>query len=161
MPKAPGLLSTTNGCPVTFWNSSPTMRATMSVAPPGAYGTITLTARLGYLSCAVAAPALSKSAANTIVTRRFMRSSPGFVRAGNSWTLPLRDRSGRLDAVQAVRGVLDGEEHDVAVSRCLAGMHCIGGNVDDGAWCHVDYLPVDVGVKGSFQHINPLLVRMR
>jgi len=42
--------------------------------------------------------------------------------------------------MQTVRGILDGEEYDVAVSRCLAGVHSIGRNVHDRAGRHVDFL---------------------
>ena len=38
MPKAPGLFSTTKGWPRLWRICSPTMRVTMSVAPPGAIG---------------------------------------------------------------------------------------------------------------------------
>jgi hypothetical protein len=48
MPPAPPLLSTMTGCPSCFPNGSAMMRATTSVEPPGANGTIILTGRVGY-----------------------------------------------------------------------------------------------------------------
>src|SRR5664279_6489893 len=78
MPKAPGLLMTRKLSPVIFWMASPTMRAVISVAPPGAYGTSTLIGRFGYFSCAEAAAMPSarnaerQAADSRIAVRRFM-----------------------------------------------------------------------------------------
>ena len=47
MPFAPGLFSTTTGWPSVWRICSAMMRATMSVAPPGAYGTRILTGLSG------------------------------------------------------------------------------------------------------------------
>ncbi|CFW03382.1 Uncharacterised protein [Bordetella pertussis] len=44
---APGLLSTTTGCPSSACSRWATARATTSVPPPGGYGTIRCTGRAG------------------------------------------------------------------------------------------------------------------
>src|SRR5258708_6802869 len=54
MPPAPGRFSTTTDWPQRFDRSSPSVRATMSTAPPGANGTKMCTGRDGKASCAAA-----------------------------------------------------------------------------------------------------------
>jgi hypothetical protein len=44
---APALFSTTNCCPIASDSLTPRMRATTSVKPPGAKGTISFTGREG------------------------------------------------------------------------------------------------------------------
>src|SRR5579862_7767592 len=46
-PPAPARFSTTIGCPKAAWTFALVTRATMSVVPPGAKGTTSLTGRLG------------------------------------------------------------------------------------------------------------------
>src|SRR6185436_2504395 len=69
--------------------------------------------------------------------------------------------SGRLDAVQTVRSVLAGEEHDIAIRRGLAGMHRIGGDVDHRTGLGLDLLVADLRPERTLQDIDPLLVRVR
>src|SRR3954466_5080195 len=52
LPEAPGLLSTTNGWPNDFDRCSESVRARMSVEPPGAQGTIIVTGLSGHAPCA-------------------------------------------------------------------------------------------------------------
>src|SRR5262249_45039666 len=116
MPKAPALFSTTKDWPSSWRICSPTTRLMMSVAPPGAYGTRILTGLLGYLSCALACGIAAARLNNEARIRPNL-----FI-----W-FPLRCaktnvRSRGLEAVQAVRGVLHGEEHDIGLGRGLAGM---------------------------------------
>ena len=47
MPEAPGMFSTTIGCPSVFDTPSARSRAITSVAAPGPVGTISLTGRVG------------------------------------------------------------------------------------------------------------------
>src|SRR5882672_1902181 len=113
-----------------------------------------LTGLLGYLSCACAAPpnatASAETAASAANAKRFMSSS--------AFLQDIRRRSRRLDAVQAVRGVLAGEEHHVAVRRRLAGMHDVGWDVEERAGLGVDFLVADLGAERALQHVDPLLV---
>src|SRR5947207_2455466 len=87
-------------------------------------------------------------------------------RRGNigSWNMgPLsrrRQRSLRLDSMQAVGGVLAGEEHDVGVGRCSAVMHDVGGNIDHRAGPGLDLLVADLAAEGALQDVDPLLVGM-
>src|SRR5215475_1005643 len=118
---------------------------------------MTLTGRLGYLSCAIVASAPTASTTASIAIKRIMRSPP---LVSSALSLPLRCGSG-LISVQAMRGILDGEKDDVAIRCCLAGVHGIGGNVDDRARCYVDFFSIDVGAEGTLQHVDPLLVGMR
>src|SRR6516225_7955075 len=67
----------------------------------------------------------------------------------------------RLDAVQAVRGVLDGEEHHVAVGGRLAAVHRVGRDVDERAGLRLDRLAADVGDERALEDVDPLLVGMR
>ena len=67
-----------------------------------------------------------------------------------------------LDPVQAVRGVLDGEEHDIGIRRRLAGMNDIRRNVDHAS--PASPRPPcrrSVARKVPSQDVDPLLVRMR
>src|SRR6185312_4530917 len=68
---------------------------------------------------------------------------------------------GRLDAVEAVRRILHGEEYNIAIRRRLARVHGVGRNIDDRARLNGDFLSANIGVKGSFEHVDPLLVRVR
>ena len=68
---APGRLSTMNGCPQACDSACPIARARMSVMAPGEVGTMILTARLGYCSCARPTPAAKFSA--SIAPRSTMR----------------------------------------------------------------------------------------
>src|SRR5450432_1845184 len=61
MPPAPGPFSTTTPRPQWPANSSPSVRATMSTAPPGANGTKRCTGRDGKASCAGAVPVAASS----------------------------------------------------------------------------------------------------
>ena len=73
MPNAPGLFSTTNDWPRLCRICSATMRVTMSVAPPGPYGTTIFTGLTGYLSCADAVAATAKHASAPMIQPiRFM-----------------------------------------------------------------------------------------
>jgi hypothetical protein len=67
-PDAPGLFSTSTGCPSDFESLSATVRARMSVEPPGAHGTMIFTGRSGQAACA--AGAHSASAVMITVTTR-------------------------------------------------------------------------------------------
>jgi hypothetical protein len=69
MPAAPGRLSMMIGCPNVSVILCPTMRATMSEPPPGAYGT---TMRMGFVgyAAAVAARCDSAAAANVQYNKR-------------------------------------------------------------------------------------------
>src|SRR6476646_6979807 len=69
--------------------------------------------------------------------------------------------SRRLDAVQAVRRVLAGEEDNVAVRRRLARVHHVGWNVDHRSRLSFDGLLADLGSKRALQDVDPLLVGMR
>src|SRR5262252_6894318 len=115
---------------------------------------MTLTGRLGYLSCAIVTSAPTARTTTSIAIKRIMQS-PIAVRSSPS--LP----SSGLHSVQAVRGILDGEKYDVAIRCRLAGVHGVGRDVDDRARCYVDLFSIDVGAEGTFEHVNPLLVGMR
>ena len=69
---APGLLSTTNGCFSESASSLPSMRATMSVPPPGDAPTIIFTGLDGQ-DCAAAgkANAIAAAASSSNAARRF------------------------------------------------------------------------------------------
>src|SRR5688572_32839229 len=64
----PGRLSTTTGCPSSFDNAGPTMRAMLSVALPAACGTIRRIGRSGY--CAATGHAAPRA---TIAARKDFR----------------------------------------------------------------------------------------
>src|SRR5262249_25268256 len=49
-----------------------------------------------------------------------------------------------FDAVQAVGGVLAGEEHHVGIGGGLAGMHGVRGHIDDRARLGLDLLVADL-----------------
>src|SRR5262249_62150669 len=127
MPKAPALFSTTKDWPSSWRIWSPTTRLMMSVAPPGAYGRRILTGLLGYLSCARACGIATARLNNEA------RIRPNFF----IWfPLGVRRRmcvSRGLEAVQAVRGILHGEEHDVGLGRRLAGMDRVRRDVEHRA----------------------------
>ncbi|MNV67943.1 hypothetical protein D3C71_1607680 [compost metagenome] len=74
---APGLFSTTTGCPIDTAIFSPTTRARVSMAPPGGAGTMILTGRLGYAACAAASEGRVRSDADT--ARIFSRWWVGFM----------------------------------------------------------------------------------
>src|SRR5215475_6873039 len=118
---------------------------------------MTLTGRLGYLSCAIVASAPTARTTISIAIKRIMQSP---IAGPFDSLLPLRCSSG-LHSVQAVRGILDREKYDVAIRCRLAGVHGVGRNVDDRARCYVDLFSIDVGAEGALQHIDPLLVGMR
>src|SRR6187399_3246641 len=63
LPPAPGRLSTTTDWPNDSVNCCDRTRATMSVPPPGAYGTINRSGRDGY-DCASPSPALRMALSN-------------------------------------------------------------------------------------------------
>src|SRR5262249_60882971 len=86
---------------------------------------ITLTGRLGYLSCAVAVPTPKARAASSIAIKTFMRSSQCIERR-KFFPFPLQASSAGFDTVAAVRGVLNREKYDVAIRRRLTAMHRIG-----------------------------------
>src|SRR6266571_8410530 len=67
----------------------------------------------------------------------------------------------RLDAVQAVRRVLAGEEQHVGVGRRLARMDGVRRNVDDRAGLCLDLLAAHLGPERAFENVDPLLVGMR
>src|SRR6266545_2258566 len=73
---------------------------------------------------------------------------------------PLWRLSGCLDSVQAVRGVLAGEEDDIGVGRGLAGMHGVRGDVDHRSGLGLDLLVPDLRPERAFEDVDPLLVRM-
>src|SRR5277367_6006212 len=64
-PPAPGRFSITTDWPHRFDSSSPSVRATISTAPPGGYGTKTCTGLEGYASPASAAVAPNAASAMT------------------------------------------------------------------------------------------------
>src|SRR5215469_115834 len=103
------------------------------------------TGLLGYLSCAAAGPTPARQAAHKRT------------RAIRFITVSLTRNSSGLDAVQAVRGILHGEEHDVAFRRRLAGMDHIGRDVDERSGPGLHLLVADLGLEGAFQHVDPLL----
>src|SRR5579884_4094019 len=128
------------------------MRATISVAPPGAYGTIILTGFAGYLfgACADAEPARRPTIAIARTASRFILDLP-FAGA----------RLCRLCSMQPVRGVLHGEKDDIACRTRLARMHHVGGDIEDRARPRLHILAADGGVEGALENVNPLLVGMR
>src|SRR5258708_30050021 len=67
-PPAPGLFSTTIGCPSAVDSFSPIVRARMSVVPPGANGTTHLIGFDGH-GCAATAPAMTASTRPASVLR--------------------------------------------------------------------------------------------
>src|SRR5437588_7358999 len=69
LPLAPGRFSTMKLWPSGSLSFCATMRAMMSVAPPGAYGTMILTGLAGYASCAAAGVTIA-SMQNSIVVIR-------------------------------------------------------------------------------------------
>lgn len=66
---APGLFSSTMGCPSEVCITAPALRSTMSLGPPGGYGTITRTARSGQ-SAACEARLTTSATAPAKATRR-------------------------------------------------------------------------------------------
>src|SRR5262245_12758865 len=132
MPKAPGLFSTTKGWP-RFWRiCSATTREMMSVAPPGAYGTTIFTGLEGYLSWATAMPGTARQRTDsTSKPNRFIAFSLSAFRndARRPTAAPRAPRSGGLNAMQAVRRILAGEEHHVAIGARLAGMNRVGRDI--------------------------------
>src|ERR1700676_2173709 len=98
-----------------------------------------LTGLEGYLSGAwpKAAPAQRHNSDATRIPKRFIIPSPFRRRC-----LFVGDASStcRFDAMQAVRGVLNGEEDDVAFGAGLAGMHDIGRHVDHRTGLGLDCL---------------------
>src|SRR5215203_1324027 len=79
----PGRLSITNGCPHDCDSAWPRARARMSVTAPGDVGTMSLTVRLGYWSCAkeLAAPkARQRTPASMLVLRHIIFFLPLFGR---------------------------------------------------------------------------------
>src|SRR5436190_23879108 len=62
LPDAPGLFSTMNGWPYVFVSCSLSVRARMSVDPPGAQGTIIVTGLSGHAESAIAGGAATVSA---------------------------------------------------------------------------------------------------
>src|SRR5260221_3718978 len=68
------------------------------------------------------------------------------------------DDSARLDTMQTVRRVLHGEEHDVTLRRRFAGVHRVGGDVDDRARLNVDFLAADIGVERFLPALGSLVL---
>src|SRR4051794_1475775 len=67
---APGRLSTTTCCPRISLMRGARSRTTTSVAPPGAYGTITRIGFAGYVCACVTEPAIASSSEVTVSTVR-------------------------------------------------------------------------------------------
>ena len=67
-PSAPGLFSTTKVMPSDFLSSSANTRATISVVPPGANGTIILATLFEFHSCAREGAPASTSEVNATIT---------------------------------------------------------------------------------------------
>src|SRR5574341_754003 len=78
VPPPPARLSTTTVCPKASLSFCPMLRAMMSVPPPGANGTTSLTGRTGYFCCASIAPAATSSASPPPAkTAYLLMKSPG------------------------------------------------------------------------------------
>src|SRR5262249_15561048 len=71
---APGLFSMTMGCPMLSWTFCATRRVTVSVIPPGVYGTIHLIGLDGYW--AAAGNATMQRAASQLAKKVFMLRCP-------------------------------------------------------------------------------------
>src|SRR5262245_38817680 len=63
LPPAPALFSTTTACPMFSESFFAMMRAAVSVPPPGAKPTVSVTGRVGKLACAAASHGTRASAA--------------------------------------------------------------------------------------------------
>ena len=70
LPPAPLRFSMISGWPIVWLMWLEIRRAVISVCPPGAKGTISLTARAGYLSCAIAAVVRLSIAARPVRANR-------------------------------------------------------------------------------------------
>src|SRR5688572_28924590 len=107
-----------------------------------------LTGLLGYLSCAPAGAAASaRHRAVTTIPRRFIGFPPVLSFCGLPSTFS--GGSGSLDAVQAMRRVLDGKEQHVA--HRLGRMHNVRRNVDDRAGLRLDRLVADTHPERPFE----------
>src|SRR5262245_61897094 len=104
-PPAPGRLSTMNCCPVSSLSLAARIRATASLAPPGACGTIIVTGLVGYFSWATAtAPTPSAQEANKPASRRCF----GFIAV----SLSLVDDSSRGRQAELATRKVGGEVRD-------------------------------------------------
>src|SRR5512146_1023111 len=111
LPDAPTLLSTMNGWPSCFVRCSESMRARMSVEPPGAHGTISVTGFSGQAAKAGAAAARARAAqARSLGIRRM-------VVPGQAWEE--RDSAADRIALHAAR-VRRGAQHQPAGAVALA-----------------------------------------
>src|ERR1700729_3709103 len=134
----------------------------MSVALPAANG---MKALIGFAGQSCAAAGLASTPAATanktiqnhgfdlrITPHSALRRPTGTCRSSPSCS---------FYAVQAVRGVLDGKEHDIGAGAGSAVMHRVGGNVEYRAGLGLDRQAADRGVEGAFEDVNPLLVGVR
>src|SRR3979411_1222349 len=108
----------------------------------------------GYLSCAVAGRTSASEANRAAISRLIETSLSIFV-----WiSSPTRQgASRRPDALQAVGSVLDGKEHHIGLRCRHAGMHCVGGHIEDRSGLHHHLVVADPGLERAFQHVDPLL----
>src|SRR6516165_11309522 len=67
----------------------------------------------------------------------------------------------RPDPMQAVGSILAGEEDDIGVGRCLAGMHDVGGNIEHRARPRLHLLTAYTRPERAFEDVDPLLIGMR
>src|SRR5512141_2380544 len=75
LPDAPGRFSTTNGWPKLLVRCSLSVRARMSVDPPGAHGTIIVTGLSGHAVCALATDVRTTAAAITGTSTPHLRAA--------------------------------------------------------------------------------------
>src|SRR3954469_19703635 len=75
-PFAPGLFSTTPGCPSTSWNFDAIARATMSEEPPATNGTITLIGLVGNACAAAFSNEKTRDTARTTPAKDFIFVPP-------------------------------------------------------------------------------------
>src|SRR3974390_2531019 len=68
---------------------------------------------------------------------------------------------GRLNAVQAVRGILAREKYHVPLWRGFAGVDGVGRNIKDCARLGVERFAVNLPAEVAFEDIDPLLVGVR
>src|SRR5262245_1225819 len=95
----------------------------------------------------------------TLMPARCSISATSVAPVRSSATTPISMSAG-LDAVQAVGGVLGGEEHHVGLGRRPAGMHDVGGDVEHRAGLRRDRLAADDGRERALDDVDPLLVGM-
>src|SRR5215470_16386253 len=141
--------------PSTAESGSNTARGITSVALPALNGMNALMGRSGHSPAKAGAAHPTKATSKTTYRLRGMLPFPFDSRDDAAKSLC------SFYAVQAVRGVLHGEEHHVAVGRGLAAVHHIGRDIEQRARFRLDFLAAHRGAEGALQDVDPLLVRMR